>query len=536
MSADVALNHLRSLNRKGRVVPVIGSGFSVWTSSNAPSASWTGLLRTAVQYARDHVEDLDEANILDFEKIVSSGADADTLTTLAGRLETILGGRASSTFRQWLQETTGQLRVKHREFFEPLEKLGPLYLTTNYDSLLEQALGGPALTWLDREQVHQVILGDNYGIIHVHGYWESPQSLVLGPESYESVSKDPFTQAMLRHLIFGKALLFIGFGAGLQDRNFSQLRDWMREWTRHSCYAHFRLIRASEEEETRRAHADDVRIVPIVYGDDYADLPVFLESLTAADSAPAKKSVRWRTLEDFRFALLSNSQAQREFFIRELALAALYTVGTASPAEFAVLYKTGVEVRSGCAFPTNDLLCHKVAFINCLRERVIAFISELQTIREGPGSPADANRIYAERLKRDAEIAEGWSFRSRLEPAYQFRTFTVAVDPERKEVLISSDENSSLNVLTYKTKGKSTSDALRYIAACLNQSEFAIIENLFEGLLEAPGLTDIVVDFLDKTGIDLKALRINAADEEKWVYLNVRFKKETGEFFDSNAG
>jgi hypothetical protein len=527
-----SLNHLKSLLQKGRVVPVIGTGFSVSASGNDPCASWGGLLRNGIAYAKRELRNVEDSFAHKIEEILATGT-ATALTKAAGEIESLLGGAKAPAFRDWLKDSVGKLAVRSSGFFDPLAKLGPLYLTTNYDGLLEAGLGGPALTWLDRDRVQQVVLGDNYGIIHVHGYWECPESLVLGPESYEAVTNDPFTQAMLRHLVFGKSLLFIGFGAGLQDRNFSQLRDWMRQWTEHSCYAHFRLVRASELETVRTTHADDSRIIPLVYGDNHSELPYFLSSLTKSLPSTAAKKVRWRQLEDFRFALLSNSQAQWDFFVRELALAALHAIGPTTRVQFSVLYKFSLENRSGQDFPVVDLFCHRVAYLACLRERVTKFIEALLMIRQNSGTRAEAERVSIERMKQDAAVAADWSFQSDIEPTPTFRTFTLTVDPAQKRVSIRTDPNASLNILDYAEKGKTTSDALRFIAACLNQGPFAIMENVFEGVGESPGLIDILVDYLDKVGIDLNAVRINSENEEEWAYVNLRLKTETGELLST---
>jgi SIR2-like domain len=455
------------------------------------------------------------------------------LTRVAGEIATLLGGPQSPKFKSWLKDSIGKLSVKRRELFGPLRKLGPLYLTTNYDSLLEDGLGGPALTWREPEQAQQAVLGDNYGVVHVHGYWEVPESLVLGPESYDEVANDAFTQAMLRHLVFSKCLLFIGVGAGLSDRNFTQLRDWMRPWTAHSCYAHFRLVRNCEMTAANSTDRnDDPRIIGLAYGDDYGDLPSFLDDLTkhCAGPIPRPQQTRWRTLEWLQVPMLSTSSNQLRFALNELAMSAVKAYGTSTPTEFAVLYRVTSKLPEGAETPTPliELRCHKVHFLAILKERLNRFYSGYCEIKERGGSRDELVRFLDELNTSDFDKFGTWKQTTNFSPDSGYRTMTLTIDPESKTVSVRTDANDSLSPSAYATHVKTTSDVLRFTAAGL-RAVFATID--FDSVIENPDVIDILVDILDKVGIDFNALRFNAEDDEQWAYMNTRFKKEIGELF-----
>jgi SIR2-like protein len=529
MKRNQSLSHLKSLVRKDSVVPVLGTGFSTLTSGGISCASWGGLLRDAIQYLKAS-HNIDNTLCARLGTSIDNGT-AQEMTHAAGEIVELFGGPSTEAFKAWLTHSVGKLSPKRRDLFPPLEKLGPIYLTTNYDGLIEHGLGGPALTWRDREKVQQVIRGDNYGVIHVHGYWEDPESLVLGPTSYEAVANDPFTQAMLRHLVFGKSLLFIGFGAGLHDRNFTQLRDWMRPWTEHSCYAHFRLVRHSELEAITNDHASDPRIVPIPYGEAFDDLPTFLQMITEELPKPLtrpSRPVRWRMLEDLKFPLLSLSSAQFDFFLRELGFCAMHTFGISSKTEFAILYRLRIMDRLGMQVPTFELLCHKADFLINLRDRMNRFFGGLEEIRQHGGLRAEKERFVEAFRAPDVKLGRDWKTAFDFVPVEEFRTVTLTLDPDNRKYSLRTDANDSLSLSDYSTQCKTTSDALRFLAACLNQ-EYAVMN--LDPLLENPKCIDMLVDVLDKVGIDLNAFRINADDDEEWTYVNVPFKKETGEFY-----
>ena len=43
------------------------------------------------------------------------------------------------------------------------------------------------MTWRNGAQVQQVLRGQRKAVLHLHGHWEDPASVVLGIRSYEAV-------------------------------------------------------------------------------------------------------------------------------------------------------------------------------------------------------------------------------------------------------------------------------------------------------------------------------------------------------------
>ena len=67
--------------------------------------------------------------------------------------------------------------------------------------------------------------------------------MVFGSSSYADVLSSEQAVHFLKTLIYANTGLFVGFGAGLRDPNFSALRAWMRTYLGTSEYAHYRLVR-----------------------------------------------------------------------------------------------------------------------------------------------------------------------------------------------------------------------------------------------------------------------------------------------------
>ncbi len=92
-----------------------------------------------------------------------------------------LGGRSGGEFRRWLAESVGGLRVVDGAVIGALAGLGVPVATTNYDGLIEEVTGWPAVTWRDGARVQRVLRGDERGVLHLHGFSRDPESWCWDP-------------------------------------------------------------------------------------------------------------------------------------------------------------------------------------------------------------------------------------------------------------------------------------------------------------------------------------------------------------------
>jgi hypothetical protein len=61
--------------------------------------------------------------------------------------------------------------------------------TLNYDSLIEQASGRKSVTWLREDKVQEILRREiTDGVLHLHGWFDEPESVVLGSMSYQQVT------------------------------------------------------------------------------------------------------------------------------------------------------------------------------------------------------------------------------------------------------------------------------------------------------------------------------------------------------------
>jgi tetratricopeptide (TPR) repeat protein len=276
-----------------RCIAIVGAGVSISSTDNAPCASWTGLLHHGVQRCVDVVPNLPEGWAARSGADIDSG-DIDDLLSGAEKVSRKLGAPLSGEYSRWLRESVGALHAVHREILEALKELGVVLATTNYDDLIEGVTGLPAVTWMDGARVERVLRGDEPAVVHLHGHWQRPESVILGIRSYEQVLGNEHAQAILRAMTTMQTILFVGCGEGLKDPNFAALCDWTGRVFAGSEYRRFRLARTGEVARLQKEHTPEQRLFVIGYGAGFAELAPFLRALRSAgkpSSSPAVKAV-----------------------------------------------------------------------------------------------------------------------------------------------------------------------------------------------------------------------------------------------------
>lgn len=266
----------------GSAVLVTGTGVSKQISGLAAGADWIGLLRNGI----DHIEHMGLANS-DWVALTGMQLDAakdsastEDLVNVASAVGNKIRGSSKQAYSDWLAASVGQLSVHDVTLAKALEKLRLPILTTNYDDLVERALGIPSSTWVDKDELKQIFSSEIRAVGHLHGIWNKPDSVILTESDYTRLTSDPASQMLQRSFYESTSFIYVGFGGGLEDPNFDRLLQMHGELFPESRSSHFRLCRASELETLQRKHINS-DIIPIAYGKGHDDLTPFLEGLAS---------------------------------------------------------------------------------------------------------------------------------------------------------------------------------------------------------------------------------------------------------------
>ncbi|CAF4114167.1 unnamed protein product, partial [Rotaria sp. Silwood2] len=276
---DIALNH---------AVIFIGSGVSTYTANDGQEvAHFKGLLKHGLQQCHQ-LGWISDNEFEDFNiKFDSDTAEVEDYLHAADRIKYYFKMQNHATkddlYKSWLRETLGNLSAKRPELIKAIGELGCPILTTNYDSFLEDILNKKPLTWNtnDTDGIGISLENLNNYILHVYGYFKDPDSVIFSNDDYNELLKNEFKQSQLRALIETKTLLFIGYGAGMSDPNFSNLLKWIFHLAGEKPLSIYKLV-ISNKNKTFNKKSDISfleNIREIQYGDNSQDLLHFIKSL-----------------------------------------------------------------------------------------------------------------------------------------------------------------------------------------------------------------------------------------------------------------
>lgn len=271
-----------------QVALIVGSGVSIGASGASPVASWRGLVLDGVARCEAVVRGLPARWADRVREEIESG-DLDDLLSAAEKVSSKLKP-SGGEYSRWLRETVGVLKVVDPSVISALRALNVPILTTNYDGLVEEVTGYPYATWREGARVERIIRGDEQGVVHLHGHWSDPASVVLGIRSYERLLGDAHAQAMLRALRSTRTLLFVGYGAGLSNPNLSSFLRWSRDVFAGSEFRHFRLALDRDVDRFQLEHALEERVFVLPYGHAHTELAGFLGALIAGSDEAQQAS------------------------------------------------------------------------------------------------------------------------------------------------------------------------------------------------------------------------------------------------------
>jgi hypothetical protein len=206
------------------------------------------------------------------------------LLAVAEQVSRRLGWKATEPcggdWSTWLRRTVGSLRANHPELIEAIRDLGAPIATLDYDNLLSEVTHLRPITWQRAERWPLVLQGEDQAILHLHGHWDQPSSVVLGIRSYDAVMGGALAQHLQRALSL-QSLVFVGCSGTLEDPNFSVLLTWMREQLNGAEHSHYLLIHEGEPLPSTKSLLREARVVPLHYGKENDDLLSFIRALAS---------------------------------------------------------------------------------------------------------------------------------------------------------------------------------------------------------------------------------------------------------------
>lgn len=197
------LNELKIEYQKGNIVPFIGAGMSM--PFNIPD--WGNLIyNIALEYFQSctfleglishHLEKYDFWGAIEALKEYIELSEQDIQEEIVNIID--------SNRKQIDEELHNYSDFTNMNF--------NLFLTTNYENILDQHLGcneSPML--LKNYNSNTQNLFTKRRVMHLHGYTSDPNSIVISKEKYNELYQDNKYDNILKAITSGKKLLFLGF-------------------------------------------------------------------------------------------------------------------------------------------------------------------------------------------------------------------------------------------------------------------------------------------------------------------------------------
>lgn len=281
------LSYLQTAHRQGMLVPFIGAGFG---SAVANLPTWPKLLEDGIEYVVTNLGTTNHASeIALMRSLATEGHLIEAFDELAKLLRVPDGELTSIEYESFLAESFAAPTIKSDDLLRSLAFLQPArVITTNYDTLLESwSIGAPAtITWQDASAIRNAIrLGS--GVIHLHGVWNVPRSVILTRRSYELIRADRPARKVAQVLFHGRVVLFIGTSLdGVHDPHLADLLsefEGLANPVRREVSPHVMLLKGRIDGATR-ARLNRYGILPVSYGCEYDDLPAFIRKIATTTS------------------------------------------------------------------------------------------------------------------------------------------------------------------------------------------------------------------------------------------------------------
>lgn len=260
-----------------RLVPFVGTGVSIQASGN-PAATWPGLLRSGIEECATFCPDLPRGWRASMHDRQENG-DLFSYLAIADEIHRRLD--VEGRFTSWIRRVGNEITLRDSSVLDPLVKISELVVTTNYDTLIEQAFGDCGKTAETIEiggfaKFRKRNLESRPAVLHLHGSTDG--EIVLSASQYQKIALDEGAQKVQEHVLAASQLLFVGVGEGLNDPNIGGSVDALARFIDQADDPHFLLVRGREISDARQRHRGRP-IVPIAYGDEYGDLAPFLAAL-----------------------------------------------------------------------------------------------------------------------------------------------------------------------------------------------------------------------------------------------------------------
>lgn len=271
MAASYVSNYpqlLRTLATDQKIVYLCGAGASMSLANHR--MSWPNWILAGKDY-------LDDADQLELDRRIGTWTTDELISAVTFLLDEL---KATGSYESFMTSTIGSQHPVNETFKDALRKVwraGDLIATTNYDLTIEEAIDTESVSYSSPAGILAVIRGGDNRVIHLHGVYDKlhgKDDIVADDPQYKGILANAGAQ-FIQNLISTHPIIIVGCGGTVEDPNLSGFMSFVVEKLRVTDIPYFYLMKKGDSVPSLPANA-----IPVFYGDDYTDLPVFLSELS----------------------------------------------------------------------------------------------------------------------------------------------------------------------------------------------------------------------------------------------------------------
>lgn len=260
---------IKALSIEQKIVYLCGAGASMSLAEHR--MSWPNWIIKGKDYLSQQEQD-------DLDKIIGSWSAEELIKAATFLLDKL---KASGSYDTFMNSTVGSLHAREDNFIDALRKIwraGDLISTTNYDLTIEESVNAKAVSYTSPGEILPIIKGDDENkVIHLHGVYDrlnGKDDIVADSHQYADVLSNEGTQ-FIQNLVSTHPIIIVGCGGTVEDPNLSGFMSFIVEKLRITDVPYFYLMKKGDIVPILPPNA-----IPVYYGDDYSDLPVFLSEIS----------------------------------------------------------------------------------------------------------------------------------------------------------------------------------------------------------------------------------------------------------------
>ena len=259
---------MRACEGRNEIVYLCGAGASMALGNHV--LSWPRWILAGKAFLSAEEQD-------ELDRAMGAWSTSELINAAGYLLKTLKG---KNQYRPFMDATIGCLCPANAELARALNNIwrsGDRIATTNYDLLIEAAIKADSVTHQSPGQILSVLSNKAENrVIHLHGAYDPTHGvddIIADNAQYDAILSNAGAQ-FIQQLLGTRTIIIVGCGGTVEDPNLSGFMSFIVDKLGVSDVPYFYLMREDDGVPNLPPNA-----VPVFYGDEYGDLPAFMEEL-----------------------------------------------------------------------------------------------------------------------------------------------------------------------------------------------------------------------------------------------------------------